>query len=388
MQHGNGQGVTDTSPSTVPVLRGARILLRPAVPGDIDDRHAVGSPDEFVYNCGGNRSENDPHPPRSVWEAWYGRQRQSPHTWHIEHEGRCIGACRLHHLSEPDRSATFAIGLFDVSRLSRGIGTEAGELVLAYAFDVLGLHRVDLKVLDYNGRAIRCYEKCGFRKDGLLRENAFIEGKFASDWVMSILEHEWRERVANGWTGKAPTAPPLPTLETERLILRAFRSEDAPDVFAYAQNPNVGPNAGWRPHATLSESEGIVRHFIDKGEVWAIEDRQTGTVIGSIGLHKDERRDFDGVRMLGYVLAESHWGRGLMTEAASRVLRHAFEAQHLAMVSVYHYPHNARSGRVILKCGFTLEGTLRMAGQIYDGTVVDEVCYSMTRAEYDGLATR
>ena len=308
---GTGLGA---EPVTTPHLRGARIHLRPPVPSDIDDRHAVGRPDEFMYNCGGNRSENEPHPPRSVWENWYEGQRKSPYTWHIEHEGRCIGACRLHHLSEADRSGTFAIGIFDVSRLSQGIGTEAGELVLAYAFDVLGLHRVDLKVLDYNLRAIRCYEKCGFRKDGLLRENAFIEGKYASDWVMSILEHEWRERVANGQTGQAPDSisqvapnvPSLPTLETERLILRPFRMSDAPDVHAYAQNPNVGPNAGWKPHATLAESEGIVRHFMEKGEVWAIEDRQTGWVVGSIGLHKDERRDYDGARMLGYVLAESH----------------------------------------------------------------------------------
>ena len=166
--------------------------------------------------------------------------------------------------------------------------------------------------------------------------------------------------MANGRTGQAPAVQSLPTLETERLILRAFRLSDAPAVFAYAQNPNVGPNAGWKPHATLAESEGIVRYFIEKGEVWAIEDRQTGRVIGSIGLHKDERRDLEGARMLGYVLAESHWGRGLMTEAASRVLRHAFETLSLEIVSVYHYPFNARSGSVIRKCGFTPEGTPRV----------------------------
>ncbi len=197
--------------------------------------------------------------------------------------------------------------------------------------------------------------------------------------------HDVNENNGSGLGADSATTTALPTLETERLILRAFRMADAPDVFAYAQNPNVGPNAGWKPHAALTESEGIVRHFIDKGEVWAIEDRTTGRVVGSIGLHKDDRRDLEDARMLGYVLAESHWGRGLMAEAAKRVLRHAFEDMALSIVSVYHYPYNARSGSVIRKCGFTLEGTLRMAGRIYDGTVVDEVCWSMTRAEHAAL---
>jgi len=55
----------------------------------------------------------------------------------------------------------------------------------------MNLHRVDLKVLDYNKRAIRCYEKCGFKSDGILRDSAFIEGAFHSDVTMSILEDEW-----------------------------------------------------------------------------------------------------------------------------------------------------------------------------------------------------
>lgn len=58
-------------------------------------------------------------------------------------------------------------------------------------------HRIDLKVLDYNLRGIRCYEKCGFKKDGVLRENAYIEGKYYSDIVMSILDYEYQGEYAN-----------------------------------------------------------------------------------------------------------------------------------------------------------------------------------------------
>jgi len=65
-------------------------------------------------------------------------------------------------------------------------------LVLGYAFDVLHLHRVDLRMLAFNERAIACYEKCGFVKEGIEREGVFVGGEWQSDALMSILEQEYR----------------------------------------------------------------------------------------------------------------------------------------------------------------------------------------------------
>lgn len=178
----------------------------------------------------------------------------------------------------------------------------------------------------------------------------------------------------------------LATLWTDRLILRPFFESDLDDLFAYACSPNVGPNAGWKPHERRDESLNVLHDFIQKEEVWAIVDRQEHTVIGSIGLHPDRRRLNRNARMLGYALAEAAWGRGLMTEAARRVLRHAFSDLGLDIVSVCHFPFNARSRRVIEKCGFTYEGTLRQSSLLYDGSVQDDVCYSITRDEYLDLA--
>lgn len=59
------------------------------------------------------------------------------------------------------------------------------------AFEELNLHRVDLRVLEYNKRAIKCYEKCGFIKEGVEREGALIEGKYETDVFMSILDREY-----------------------------------------------------------------------------------------------------------------------------------------------------------------------------------------------------
>jgi len=174
----------------------------------------------------------------------------------------------------------------------------------------------------------------------------------------------------------------MPTLETERLILRRFRETDLDDFNEYAKNPNVGPNAGWKPHESKEESMEILKQFIDSKEVWAIVEKSSNKVIGSIGLHKDKRRDNDRAKMLGYVLAESYWGKGYTTEAAKRLIQYAFEELNIDLLSVYHYPHNIRSKRVIEKCGFHYEGTLRLASTIYNGNVYDSVCYSLTKEEY------
>ncbi|HPR79011.1 MAG TPA: GNAT family N-acetyltransferase [Candidatus Limiplasma sp.] len=78
-----------------------------------------------------------------------------------------------------------------------------------------------------------------------------------------------------------------PPLQTERLVMRMFQPGDAMDVFDYARSPIVGAMAGWAPHKTLLESQQVVRRFISRGDVWAIVEKRTGHVIGSIGLHTD-----------------------------------------------------------------------------------------------------
>ncbi|SFC50117.1 GNAT family N-acetyltransferase [Tropicimonas isoalkanivorans] len=54
----------------------------------------------------------------------------------------------------------------------------------------MGLHRVDLRVLSFNTRAIACYRACGFVHEGTEREAAFIDGEWHDDWIMGILSHE------------------------------------------------------------------------------------------------------------------------------------------------------------------------------------------------------
>ncbi len=174
----------------------------------------------------------------------------------------------------------------------------------------------------------------------------------------------------------------MKTLETGRLVLRKWQESDLEDFYEYAKNPNVGPKAGWKPHDNLVESQVILKSFIESQEVWAVVYKDNWKVIGSIGLHKDSKRAVQNVKMMGYVLSEDYWGLGLIPEAVKAVTRYAFEELSVELISIYHYPFNYQSRRVIEKCGFKYEGVLRMASQIYNGQVYDDVCYSIMKEEW------
>ncbi|HPD89613.1 MAG TPA: GNAT family protein [Oscillospiraceae bacterium] len=173
-------------------------------------------------------------------------------------------------------------------------------------------------------------------------------------------------------------------LETERLILRRWGTGDLEDFYRYAKDPEVGPKAGWKPHASMEESAAKLAEFISGEEVLAIVLKESGKAVGSIGLHPDKKRAGGDIREIGYVLAQECWGRGLMPEAVRAVTDWAFREGGLTMLTVYHFPENLASGRVIEKCGFRYEGTLRRAWKIWDGSARDERCFSLTKEEYLG----
>lgn len=179
----------------------------------------------------------------------------------------------------------------------------------------------------------------------------------------------------------------MKTIETQRLILRPWRQEDLADLYRYAKNPEVGPNAGWKPHENLEESQRILEGWLQEdgsqGSTWAIVPKDTGRVSGTISLDRDGHRPgVPNCRNLGYALAQEEWGKGYMTEAALAVLEYGFTELSLSLVSVNHYTCNQRSRRVIEKCGFRYEGTLRQGSALYDGRIEDLCCYSLTAREY------
>ena len=145
------------------------------------------------------------------------------------------------------------------------------------------------------------------------------------------------------------------TLQTTRLLLRPWKETDLEDFFEYASVDGVGQMAGWLPHKSIEESRIILSHFIAGKHVFALE--YQGKVIGSLGIEEyseenyPELDTFNG-REIGYVLAKPYWGHGLMPEAVNAAIAYLFDALQLDFILVGHFDRNARSRRVIEKCGF------------------------------------
>jgi RimJ/RimL family protein N-acetyltransferase len=137
-------------------------------------------------------------------EEWYDEMRADPTRviWCIETEdGQPIGNLGLHAIDEAHGRATFGISIGEKAFWSCGYGTEALREVLRYAFEEMGLRRVVLEVDEDNARGIRCYEKCGFVREGLLRGHRLRGGQPVNDIVMAVLREEWEREARWGHDG-------------------------------------------------------------------------------------------------------------------------------------------------------------------------------------------
>ncbi len=106
-----------------------------------------------------------------------------------------LGQCDLVHITDYSRKAEMAIVL-DPEQQQKGYGSEAIGLLLELAFDYMNLNRVHLRVYSDNARAIACYEKCGFVREGILRQDTFSCGEYRDTIIMSVLRDEWRRARA------------------------------------------------------------------------------------------------------------------------------------------------------------------------------------------------
>jgi RimJ/RimL family protein N-acetyltransferase len=108
--------------------------------------------------------------------------------------GRAIGHGELVRIDAKNLSAALARILVGPSELrGRGIGEGIVRALLRIAFDHLSLHRVALNVFDYNQAAIRCYQKVGFKQEGVQREACKFGDEYWNVCIMGVLEYEYRE---------------------------------------------------------------------------------------------------------------------------------------------------------------------------------------------------
>ena len=177
----------------------------------------------------------------------------------------------------------------------------------------------------------------------------------------------------------------MPTLETDRLILRRMTMRDAADVFLYSKDEEVARHVLWSAQKDVGEAKDYCRFMMkryrcDQPSSWGIIEKATGRLVGTIG-YMDYNEDNATVEV-GYSLARWLWNGGYMTEALSRVIGYTFENMDINRIEAQHELANPSSGRVMEKCGMKKEGVLRQ--RLYNkGRYVDVALYAVIREDYE-----
>lgn len=103
-----------------------------------------------------------------------------------------VGIVRLMNVDQTWRRATLGIFIGEKSCWGMGIGTEAVRLILDFSFNCLNLHNIMLNVYSFNERALRLYEKCGFKEIGRRRECVIYGNRYYDEIIMDILDDEFK----------------------------------------------------------------------------------------------------------------------------------------------------------------------------------------------------
>ena len=175
-----------------------------------------------------------------------------------------------------------------------------------------------------------------------------------------------------------------PTLETERLILRPFTVEDAPDVQRLAGDFEVASTTLNVPHPY---EDGMAEAWIsghqpgyEEGRLvsFATVRRDDAVLLGVISIGLEPR--FDSGE-LGYWIGRPYWNRGYCTDGVRRVLQYGFDELALNRIHARHLTRNPASGRVMEKVGMKYEGCLRQHVKRWD-RYEDLAAYGILRSEF------
>jgi len=176
----------------------------------------------------------------------------------------------------------------------------------------------------------------------------------------------------------------IPLLETARLVLRAFSTDDKNDIFEYASVKEVTDFLPWDAHQTPDDTKAFLKMSREMFKKYSNIDfaillKQENKVIGGISIRKwnDNNRCAD----IGYVLSSKYWRRGIITEAIKRIIKFGFEDLNLNRIEAHCDENNTGSYRAMEKAGMKYEGTLREK-TFMKGKYINMKFYSILKNEY------
>ena len=170
-------------------------------------------------------------------------------------------------------------------------------------------------------------------------------------------------------------------IETKRLLLRTPQIEDAEAMHALWHSGFVGKYNVLSP-MSLENMREKLKNDAEDGKNAHIVLKETGEVIGMIGVDEDSLRWEADSLMIDYFLGETYARKGYMTEALRALIQHLFAEQSLRLISARVFADNVASRALLEGLGFVHEGTLRHAVRSPDGIVHDDRLYSLLREEW------
>ena len=171
-------------------------------------------------------------------------------------------------------------------------------------------------------------------------------------------------------------------LETERLIIRNVRAEDAEDMHPIRHSDFVMRFNCMKP-VSMEAFRAMLQRNADKDGWLHVELKETGRAIGMIGVAEDDLRYQVDAVTIDYYLGEQYARRGYMTEALSAVMKYLFEEKKAELISARVFGENEASAALLKKLGFVHEGTLRKGVRTHDGIAHYDKLFSILKEEYE-----
>jgi len=174
----------------------------------------------------------------------------------------------------------------------------------------------------------------------------------------------------------------MPTVETERLILRPIQLDDDKDMYEYCSDDDVIKYLWFEKHDSIEFSRYVIEKLflnrVDVGipEAYAIVVKESNKMIGTIDVNQVY---FNEVGVIGYVIHKDYWGKGIVSEALETLIPILFYHCGFYRLEINHCADNVGSARVIEKAGFIQEGRFRRRKKERDGHRADYIYYGLCK---------
>lgn len=294
---------------------------------------------------------------------------------HIFYDGQPAGMIGLHHQHQ-GTLRFWEIGYWLAEEFTgKGIITRAAKTMTDYVFTELNSERVIIRTSTTNDKSAAVAERLGYQLEGILRKSAVYNAQAMDMRLYAILRDEWT---------LLENPPVLAHQVDENIQLRLVEWRHADAIFALVEK-NREHLGRWLPWVESSTSVDSTKEFIAtaleqygrndgfQASIW-----YQGELVGMIGFHM---WDFaDKKTEIGYWLAESHTGKGIMTKAVQAIVKYAFETLDLNRVEILCAVGNDKSCAIPERLGFIHEGILRKSHKLH-GKLIDMNIFALLAEE-------